>query len=313
MSKNFDDLLSKLKVAEKKTLAVAVAQDEPVLEAVKAAKDKGIADAILVGDKAKIEEVATKIDMDLTEFEIIHEEDVKKAALKAIELVSSGAADMVMKGLVDTATFLRSVLNKEVGLRTGKLMSHVSVFEIEGIDRLILLTDAAFNTYPDLKQKVQIINNSVMVAKACGIENPKVAPICAVEVVNPDMPATVDAALLSKMSDRGQIKGCIVDGPLALDNAISEEAAHHKGVTGPVAGKADILLLPNIDVANVMYKSLTYTAPTKNGGILVGTSAPVILTSRADSFETKVNSIALAALVSEGKKLILGGIESYGI
>ena len=238
--------------------------------------------------------------MDLSSFEIVHEADVKKAALKAIELVSSGQADMVMKGLVDTATFLRSVLNKEVGLRTGKLMSHVSVFEIEGIDRLILLTDLTFNI-SDLKQKVQIINNSVMVAKACGIENPKVAPVCAVEVVNPDMPATIDAALLSKMSDRGQIKGCIVDGPLALDNALSEEAAHHKGVTGPVAGKADVLLLHDIDVANVMYKSLTYTAKTKNGGILVGTSAPVILTSRADSFETKVNSIALAALVSERK------------
>ena len=302
MSKNFDDLLLKLRVAEKKRLAVAVAQDEPVLEAVKAAKDRGIADAILVGDKTKIEEVARKIDMDLTDFEIIHEEDVKKAALKAIQLVSSGSADMVMKGLVDTATFLRSVLNKEVGLRTGNLMSHVSVFEIEGIDRLILLTDAAFNTYPDLKEKVQIINNSIMVAEACGIQNPKVAPVCAVEVVNTDMPATIDAALLSKMNDRGQIKGCIVDGPLALDNALSEEAAYHKGVTGPVAGKADILLLPNIDVANVMYKSLTYTAQTKNGGILVGTSAPVILTSRADSFETKVNSIALAALVSEGRK-----------
>lgn len=301
MSKNFDDLLTKLKVAKTKKLAVAVAQDEPVLEAVKAAKDRGIADAILVGDREKIEAVATKIDMDLSSFEIVHEDDVKKAALKAIELVSSGQADMVMKGLVDTATFLRSVLNKEVGLRTGKLMSHVSVFEIEGIDRLILLTDAAFNTYPDLKQKVQIINNSVMVAKACGIENPKVAPVCAVEVVNPDMPATIDAALLSKMSDRGQIKGCIVDGPLALDNALSEEAAHHKGVIGPVAGKADVLLLHDIDVANVMYKSLTYTAKTKNGGILVGTSAPVILTSRADSFETKVNSIALAALVSERK------------
>ena len=301
MSKNFDDLLTKLKVAKTKKLAVAVAQDEPVLEAVKAAKDRGIADAILVGDREKIEAVATKIDMDLSSFEIVHEADVKKAALKAIELVSSGQADMVMKGLVDTATFLRSVLNKEVGLRTGKLMSHVSVFEIEGIDRLILLTDAAFNTYPDLKQKVQIINNSVMVAKACGIENPKVAPVCAVEVVNPDMPATIDAALLSKMSDRGQIKGCIVDGPLALDNALSEEASHHKGVPGPVAGKADVLLLHDIDVANVMYKSLTYTAKTKNGGILVGTSAPVILTSRADSFETKVNSIALAALVSERK------------
>lgn len=302
MSKDFNELLSKLKVTKTKKLSVAVAQDEPVLEAVKAAKDRGIADAILVGDKSKIEEIATRIDMDLSSFEIIHEEDVKKAALLAIKLVSSGTADMVMKGLVDTATFLRSVLNKDVGLRTGNLMSHVSVFEIEGIDRLILLTDAAFNTYPDLKQKVQIINNSVMVAKACGIQDPKVAPVCAVEVVNPDMPATVDAALLSKMSDRGQIKGCIVDGPLALDNALSEEAAYHKGIKGPVAGKADILLFPNIDVANVMYKSLTYTANTKNGGILVGTSAPVILTSRADSFETKVNSIALAALVSEGRK-----------
>lgn len=302
MSKNFDDLLSKLKVGKRKKLSVAVAQDEPVLEAIKAAKERGIADAILVGNKEEIEKIATKIDMDLSDFEIIHEKDIKKAALKAIELVSSGVADMVMKGLVDTATFLRSVLNKEVGLRTGNLMSHVAVFEIEGIDRLILLTDAAFNTYPDLKQKVQIINNSVMVAKSCGIENIKVAPICAVEVVNPDMPATVDAALLSKMSDRGQIKGCIVDGPLALDNALSEEAAHHKGITGSVAGRADILLLPNIDVANVMYKTLTYTSNTKNGGILVGASAPVILTSRTDSFETKVNSIALAALVSDSKR-----------
>lgn len=302
MSKNFDDLLSKLKVGKRKKLSVAVAQDEPVLEAVKAAKERGIADAILVGNKEEIEKIATKIDMDLSDFEIIHEEDIKKAALKAIELVSSGVADMVMKGLVDTATFLRSVLNKEVGLRTGNLMSHVAVFEIEGIDRLILLTDAAFNTYPDLKQKVQIINNSVMVAKSCGIENIKVAPICAVEVVNPDMPATVDAALLSKMSDRGQIKGCIVDGPLALDNALSEEAAHHKGITGSVAGRADILLLPNIDVANIMYKTLTYTSNTQNGGILVGASAPVILTSRTDSFETKVNSIALAALVSDSKR-----------
>ena len=302
MSKNFDDLLSKLKVTTTKKVAVAVAQDEPVLEAVKAAKARGIADALLVGDTEKIKAIAHGIDMDLNDFEILHEEDVNKAALLAVQLVSSGSADMVMKGLVDTATFLRSVLNKEVGLRTGKLMSHVAVFEIEGIDRLILLTDAAFTTYPDLKAKTQIINNSVMVAKACGIDMPKVAPVCAVEVVNPDMPATVDAALLSKMSDRGQIKGCIVDGPLALDNALSEEAAHHKGITGPVAGKADILLLPNIDVANVMYKTLTYTSKTKNGGILVGTSAPVILTSRADSFETKVNSIALAAVVAEAKK-----------
>ena len=301
MSKNFDDLLKKVGTLSKKKVAVAVAQDEPVLEAIKAVKERGIADAILVGDESLIKELANKIDMDLSLFEIVNEPNIGKATLEAIKLVSSGKADMVMKGLVDTATFLRAVLNKEVGLRTGKLMSHVAVFEIEGIDRLILLTDAAFNTYPDLKAKIQILNNSVDVAKACGINMPKVAPVCAVEVVNTDMPATIDASLLSKMNDRGQIKGCIVDGPLALDNALSEEAAHHKGITGEVAGKADILLLPNIESANVMYKTLTYTSKSRNGGLLVGTSAPVILTSRADSFETKVNSIALAALVSESK------------
>ena len=302
MSKNFDDLLSRVKECKRKKVSVAVEQDEPVLEAIKAAKEQGIADAILVGDKNKIKEIADSIGMDITQFEVIHEPDVKKAALFAIQLVSSGRADMVMKGLVDTATFLRSVLNKEVGLRTGKVMSHVSVFEIEGFDRLIFLTDAAFNTYPDLKAKVQIVQNSVSVAHACGIECPKVAPVCAVEVVNPDMPATIDASLLSKMNDRGQIKGCVVDGPLALDNALSEEAAHHKGITGPVAGKADVIMLPNIETANVMYKTLTYTSNSRNGGILVGTSAPVILTSRADSFETKVNSIALAAVVAESIK-----------
>ncbi|MBK1812488.1 phosphate butyryltransferase [Clostridium sp. YIM B02505] len=301
MSKNFDELLSKLKEVTKKKVSVAVAQDEPVLEAIKAAKERGIADAILVGDQAKIRELADKIGMDLKEYDLINEPDPKKATLYAVELVAKGKADMVMKGLVDTATFLRSVLNKEVGLRTGKLMSHVAVFEIEGIDRLIYLTDAAFNTYPDLKAKIDILNNSVKVAHACGLELPKVAPICAVEVVNPDMPATVDAALLAKMNDRGQIKGCIVDGPLAFDNALSEEAAHHKNVTGPVAGKADIFLLPNIETANVMYKCLTMTSKSRNGGILVGTAAPVILTSRADSFETKVNSIALAALVANTK------------
>ncbi len=299
MISNFNDLLNKLKAGEMKKVAVAVAQDEPVLEAIHEAKQRGIADAILVGNRAEIEKIAEKLNMDLSGYEIIHEMDNRKAALKAVELVSSKKADMVMKGLIDTATFLRSVLNKEIGLRTGRLMSHVAVFEIEGIDRLIFLTDAAFNTYPDLKAKIDILNNSVAVAKAIGIEEPKVAAICAVEVVNPDMPATVDASILAKMNDRGQIKGCVVDGPLALDNAISLEAAAHKNIGGPVAGRADIMLLPNIESANVMYKTLTYTSKTKSGGLLVGTSAPVILTSRADSFEVKVNSIALAALVAK--------------
>ncbi|MCI6692153.1 MULTISPECIES: phosphate butyryltransferase [unclassified Clostridium] len=299
MSKNFDDLLLRANEISNKKVAVAVAQDEPVLEAIKLAKEKGIADAILVGDMKAIKKIADKINMDLSDYEIVNEPNVKKASLEAVRLVSTGKADMVMKGLVDTATFLRSVLNKEVGLRTGKLMSHVAVFEVEGLDRLILLTDAAFNTYPDIKGKIQILNNAVDVAHACGIKIPKVAAVCAVEVVNPDMQATIDAALLAKMNDRGQIKDCIVDGPLALDNALSVDAAEHKGITGKVAGKADIILLPNIETANVMYKTLTYTAKTRNGGLLVGTSAPVILTSRADNFETKVNSIALAALVAE--------------
>lgn len=299
MIRNFNDVIKQAKENEIKTVAVAVAQDEPVLEAVKAAKEQGIANAILVGDKSEIESLAQNLNMDLSQFEVIDEKDMKKAANRAVELVSTGKADMVMKGLIDTANFLRAVLNKEIGLRTGKLMSHVAVFEVPKYDRLLFITDAAFNMYPELKDKVDIVNNAVTVAKSVGIDLPKVAPICAVEVVNPSMPATLDAAALTQMNARGQIKGCIIDGPLAVDNALSEEAAHHKKISGPVAGKADILLMPNIEAGNVMYKTLTYTTDSKNGGLLVGTKAPVIVTSRADTYETKLNSIALAALVAE--------------
>lgn len=302
MIKSFDEVLQKVKDQETKKVTVAVAQDEPVLKAVKEAHDKGIVNAVLVGDREKINIAAENVSMDLSQYEIVHEPNDIKAALKAVEIVSSKGADMVMKGLVDTATFLRSVLNKEIGLRTGNLMSHVAVFEVPGFDRLIFLTDAAFNMYPDLKAKIEIIKNSVKVAHDIGIENPKVAPICAVEVVNPDMPATVDASILSKMNDRGQIKGCIIDGPLALDNAISEEAARHKKVGGPVAGKADIVLMPNIEAGNVMYKTLAYMTKSQNGGILVGTTAPVILTSRGDTDTAKLNSIALASLVASLNK-----------
>ncbi len=302
MIKSFDEIVKKVKEQEMKKIAVAVAQDEPVLEAVKAAKSQGIADAILVGDKEEIVSIALKIGMNPDDFEIINEPDINKAALKAIEVVSSGKADMVMKGLIDTSSFLRAVLNKEVGLRTGKLMSHVAVFEISGYDRLIFLTDVAFNMYPELKDKIDILNNAVQVARAVGVEVPKVAPVCAVEVVNPNMQATLDAAMLSKMSDRGQIKNCIVDGPLSIDAALSMEACKHKKISGPVGGQADILLLPNIDAGNIMYKTITYTTDAKNGCVMVGTSAPVVLTSRADSYETKMYSIALAALVANKKK-----------
>jgi phosphate butyryltransferase len=306
MIKSFEEVLEKARIQERKKVAVAVAQDKPVLEAINAAKENDIADAILVGNEEQIRAIALEIGMDINKFEIVNESNTVKAALKAVELVSNGKADMLMKGLIDTANFLRSVLNKEVGLRTGKLMSHVAVFEIPNYDRLIFLTDVAFNMFPDLKAKVDIINNAVSVANAVGLEMPKVAPVCAVEVVNPDMPSTIDASILSKMNIRGQIKGCIIDGPMSLDIALSQEAAHHKGIEGEVAGKADIILLPNIETGNVMYKTLAFTTASKNGGILVGTSAPVVLTSRADSFETKMYSIALAALVANQKNKKLG-------
>lgn len=303
MINNFAGLISKVKEVEKKKVAVAVAQDDAVLEAVAAARDQGIADAILVGDKAKIEAIAAEIGVDLTGFEIIDEPDNQQAALTAVKLAHDGVADMYMKGLIDTKSFLKSILNKEVGLRTGKPLSHVAVFEVEGISQLLFLTDVAFMTYPTLEDKKHIIENTVEVAHACGLECPKVAPLAAVEVVNPKMPATVDADELRKMNQNGEITGCIVDGPLSMDLAIDPEAARHKGATDrPCAGCADILLFPDIHAGNLVYKTLVHTAKVENGCILTGTKVPAILTSRSDSFKTKVNSIALAAVVAEGMK-----------
>ena len=303
MSKGFDDLLKKVSECSRKKVAVAVAEDEPVLEAVKAAKEKDIADAILVGNETKIREIAAKMGMDLTGFEIINEEDNVQAALTAVKLVHDGKADMYMKGLIDTKNFLKSVLDKEVGLRTGRALSHVCVFEVKGIDRLLFLSDVAFMTYPTLEDKVAIINNTVEICHACGIAEPKVAPIAAVEVVNPKMPCTVDADELTKMNAEGKITGCIVDGPLSMDMAIDKEAASHKGGSGrKIAGDADVLLFPDIHAGNLVYKVLTHLCEVKNGNILTGTAAPVILTSRSDSFEAKLNSIALAAVVAEAMK-----------
>lgn len=300
---NFDKLLAKVKECDRKKVAVAVAEDSEVLQAVRAAKEQDIADAILVGDEAKIKEIAASLDIDVTQFEIINEPDMIEASLKAVKLVHDGEADMYMKGGIDTKNFLKSVLNKEVGLRTGNALSHVCLFDIKGIDHLLFLADVAFMTYPTLEEKVQIIENTIPVVKACGIECPKVAPLAAVEVVNPKMPATVEAAELTKMCEEGKIKDCIVDGPLSLDLEIDPEAAKHKGALDrKIQGDADILLFPDIHAGNLVYKALVHTAEVKNGCILTGTKAPVILTSRSDTFETKVNSIALAAVVAETMK-----------
>ena len=299
----FDDIVAKVKECGKKTVAVSVAQDEAVLEAVRAAKERGIADAILVGDEAKIREIADSINMDLTGFEIINEPDMIQASLTAVKLAHDGKADMYMKGLIDSKNFLRSVLDKEVGLRTGGPLSHVCVFDIPGIDRLLFLTDVAFMTYPTLEEKVHIIENTIPVCKACGVDMPKVAPLAAVEVVNPKMPVTVEAAELTRMCNEGEIKDCIVDGPLSLDLAIDSEAAKHKGALDrKIQGDADVLLFPDIHAGNLVYKAIVHMVDVKNGCILTGTKVPCILTSRSDTFETKVNSIALAAVVAEEMK-----------
>lgn len=300
MSKTFDDLLESVKKISKKKVAVAVAQDKAVLEAVKAAKDRNIADAILVGDKEQIIAIGTELGMNMVDYEIVDEKDVVEASLRAVKFVHDGEADMYMKGLLPTGTFLKSVLNKEVGLRTGKPLSHVCVFEIPGIDRLLFLTDVAFMPYPTLEDKKCIIDYTVDVAKACGVDMPKVAPLAAVETYNEKMPVTVEAVELTKMNENGEITGCIVDGPLSLDIALYKEAAEEKGALGrKVAGDADILLFPDIHAGNLVYKAIVHMTNCKNGCILTGTKAPVVLTSRSDSFETKVNSIALAAVVAD--------------
>ncbi len=300
MSKHFDDIIAQVKSIPMKKLSVAAAEDENVLEAVRKARREGIANAILVGDADKITEIGKKLDMELDKYEIIDIKDPIEAAHQAVKLVHDGEAEMYMKGLIQSKDFLKSILDKEVGLRTGKTLSHVCVFEIKGIKQLLFLTDVAFMTYPTLEEKVAIIENTVDVCAACGIENPKVAPLAAVEVVNPKMPVTLEAAELTKMNEEGKIKNCIVDGPLSADLAIFPEAALHKGATDrKIQGDADILLFPDIHAGNIAYKFIVHTTEFKNGCILTGTKAPAILTSRSDSVETKVNSIALASVVAE--------------
>jgi phosphate butyryltransferase len=280
-------------------ISVALAEDAEVMEAVEDARKNGIATAILVGNAVKIADVAAKLGIDLANYEVVDERGNENAvALKAVELVSSGSADILMKGMIKTANFLRGILNKEKGLRSGALISHVYIHQVEGYDRVFFICDPAFNMYPDLQAKVNILNNTVELAHAFGIASPKVAVLGAVEVVNPDMPCTLDAAALAQMSRRGQIKGCVVDGPFALDNAISVEAAKHKGIESEVAGSADILLVPDIEAGNMMAKAIVYFARNKTAGLVLGAKAPVVLTSRTDTAETKLLSIASAVALA---------------
>ena len=295
---SFDKLIKMAKNTEPKKIAVAAAQDDDVLKAVQAAVKENICIPILVGDKERIKEISEDINFDLKNIQIIDEKDGQKAARTAVSLVSSGKADIVMKGLIDTSIILKAVLDKEIGLRTGNVLSHAAVFELDKYHKLLVITDAAMNIAPTASEKKQLIENTLTLCHSLNIERPKVAVICAKEKVSDKMQATVDAQTLVRMYKDGEIKGCIVEGPFGLDNAISKEAASIKGVKGQVAGDADILLMPNIEAGNVLYKSLTYFSNSKNAGIILGARAPIVLTSRADSDGTKLNSIALAVICS---------------
>ncbi len=296
MINNFETLLQLAVDKGPKRIAVAVAQDHEVLMAIKMAKDKGIIIPILVGDSEKIKSICGEISLDYKNIEIINELDPVQACRIATSLVSSGKADILMKGLVDTSIILKAVLDSEIGLRTDKIISHVAVFQVPTYHKILMVTDPAMNISPDLEQKRQIIENAVDLIKCFQVNNPKVAVLAAKEKVSPKMEATVHAAELKRMNQEGIIKNSIVDGPFALDNAINKDSARIKEIKSEVAGDADILLVPDINSGNILYKSLTFLANAKSAGLIIGTSAPIVLTSRADNDESKLNSIALAVL-----------------
>jgi phosphate butyryltransferase len=292
-----DSLIKKASQKVRMTIAVAAAEDAEVLQAIAEAVKIDLADFLLFGNGEEIEKILSAQHPELIGHKGIKIQtapDNNIAAELAVKAVKGNEANVLMKGNLPTASILKAVLNKEYGLRTGAVLSHVAVFEIPGKNKFTIITDAAMNIAPDLEQKAQIIKNAVGVARSIGIEIPKVAPLAAVEVVNPAMQATLDAAALTMMNKRGQIRDCIIDGPLALDNAVSHEAAEHKGIRSDVAGDADILLVPAIEVGNALYKSLIYFANAKVGAVIAGAKAPIVLTSRADTAESKLYSLALA-------------------
>ena len=290
--KHFDELLKHIEDYPIRKVVVAAAQDPYVIQAVAEAGEKSIAESILVGDETEIRSIAESAEISLEGMPIIDEVDPVRAASVAVQIVSSGEADILMKGYIHTDDFLRGVLNREYGLRTGYIMSHVFIAEISDMNRLLFITDGAMNVKPDLEQKAAILLNAVHLANIFGVSNPKVAVLAAVELVNPAMPATVEAACLAKMAERNQyVPSCTVEGPLAMDNAVSLIAAKHKKISGPVAGQADILLVPNIESGNMLVKSIVYLGAHRLMGLLVGAKAPVVLTSRADTTESKLLSI----------------------
>ncbi len=302
--KTLDDIRDIAGRREIRTVAVAAAEDLQVLRAVMQAVTLHIAKPILVGHSVRIVEIAREIGFDLSGVDIIDEKDPERSCIRAVELIREERADILMKGMVPTAPLLRAVLDKDRGLMKSAepghdptLLSHLAIFQTRYYPKLLGVTDAAMNIAPDIHEKACIIRNAARVFSALGIVEPKVAVLGPLETVNPKISSTTDAAVLTQMNTRGQIPGCLVDGPLALDNAISEEAAGRKGIKSRVAGHADILLTPDLNSGNILYKSMGFLSDGISAAIITGAAAPIVLTSRADTGETKLYSIALAAAI----------------
>lgn len=292
-----DILFQKVDPSLRKKLAVAAAEDGEVLKAVEQAVNRGLISAVLYGNEDKIKKIAKDNEINLRGMIIKNSDNAKTAAVEAVKSIKNDENDFLMKGKLNTSDLLKAVLDKEYGIKKNDTLSHVMVYDVPGYHKLIYLTDGGMVTFPDINDKVNIIKNSLCVCNAMGLEMPKVAVLAAIENINPKMQATVDAASLVVMNKRGQLKGCLIDGPLAFDNAIDKEAAEHKGIESQVAGDADVLLVPNIECGNMVGKCLTYFGNSISAGVIVGAKCPIVLVSRADTAISKLYSIALGSLI----------------
>jgi phosphate butyryltransferase len=298
MYRSFDELVGAARARGPVSIAVAAAHDPDVIEALRRARELHLAEGILVGRETEIRALAHEGGLDLSATQIVNEVDPAAAIRQAVALVREGRARLLMKGKTATASLIRAVIDKDSGLRTGRQLSQVVVFQAPGFDRLMLLTDAAINIAPTLAQKAELCRNAIEVARAIGIERPNIAALCALELVNPEMPATVDAAALCAMNRRGQLPGCYIEGPIALDAPLSKFAADRKNIASPIVENTDIFLAPDIEAANILYRALVYFAKAESGGIVLGARVPMVLLSRAETPETKVRSIALGVLTA---------------
>lgn len=299
---SFKQLLEVAREIGPRKISVAVAQEKVVLQAVKKAEDLGLIEATLVGNQDQIIHLANDFGWQIPTSKIVNEPDYAMGIRRAVEMVRDKKVSMIMKGKATSADIYRVVLGHEMGMRTGRLLSQVIVFEVPGFNRFMLMSDASVSIAPTLMQKAEICRNAIEVAHALGMDMPKLAALSALEMVNPDMPSTVDAANLTLMNRRNQITGAIIDGPIALDAALAEWAATEKGFKSPIAGCTDIFICPNIDAANVLYRAITYFAKGESGGLVMGAIAPILVLSRAEPVETKIHSICLGVLMAYSKE-----------